>query len=215
VTVDDLISRSEADLNSGCWLWARSNDGKGSGYGSLLFNGRQIITPFRRDQSVNGHGCSAVGTVPAAPAPKLAAGTTSFPEALEPLAASHFSDLQTGSVYRGLADLIDAALADRDKHFDNRTNGFKAPAGAIADSLVDRLMDAREALHVTMLGEARKGALAEARELDAEYSAMTQAEVEVELPFLRPCQRAALLWAQAEAIAAASSLTRAIGEAGQ
>lgn len=170
------------------------------------------LHPFTRDQSGNGNGCSAAEMVPAAPRPTPAAGTTTFPDALEPLAASHFSDLQTGSVYSGLADLIDAALEDRNKHFDAKTGGFKAPAGAIADSLIDRLMDAREALHVTMAAEARKGAMAEARELDAEYSAMTQAEIELELQFLRPCQRAALLWAQADAIAAASSLTRAIGE---
>lgn len=173
------------------------------------------VLPFQiptATSPANRTGCSAVGTVSAVPAPKSAAETTPFPEALEPLAASHFSDLQSGAVYAGLAELIDAALADRDKHFDARTNGFKAPAGVIADSLIDRLMDAREALHVTMAAEARKGALAEARELDAEYSAMTQAEIELELQFLRPCQRQALLWAQAEAIAAASSLTRAIGE---
>jgi len=125
------------------------------------------------------------------------AGAHPFPADLEPLAASIFADLSMGTVFEGLSALIDRALAER---VDHRVK----PLAAIADAAVDPLMDLRERLTEVMTRLARSQALAEARELDAAFAEMPQDDQAVELGYLRADQRKALLWAQAEAMAAAT-----------
>jgi len=152
---------------------------------------------FARTLAETQRGPECARNVPGCGSPTHAAGGNPFPADLEPLAASIFADLATGSVFAGLSALIDLAL---DERADHRVK----PLAAIADSAVDPLMDLRESLTVVLTRLARTQALAEARELDEQFADMPQDDQTVELGYLRADQRAALLWAQAEAMAAAT-----------
>lgn len=158
------------------------------------------ILPFTRTVAAYPAGPCAAETVPAAPAPApiSVAGTTTFPADLEPLAASIFADLSMGSVFEGLSTLIDRAMSERGDH-------RVKPLAAIADAAVDPLMDLRERLLDVMSRLARLQALSEARDLDAAFADMPQDDQAVELGWLRPDQRKALLYMQEQAMCGGSA----------
>lgn len=139
-------------------------------------------------------GCSAAGTGASHRPP---AGAQTLPADLEALATAHAETLRMGSICDQLADLIERAT-------DERSGYAHRPIGVMADVALDGLLKVKDDLDATVRSLSIRGALAEARDLDAAFADMTPDDQAVELGFLRADQKRALLWAQAEAMAAAT-----------
>lgn len=141
--------------------------------------------------------------VPVRPGPAAVVGTGGYPAELAALAADHLATARLLSVFDGLADLIERVEDEAQR----KGGAYSDLAGHMLDGLVALRIDTEARIQRA----AEKAGEAEAVELAETLAEMDLAEQQAAFAALDTAQRAAVIWAQARALAASMSLTAAIG----